>query len=142
MNPRAAVAVVLAATAFLSACDAQRSCSVVGGRASSIEFALDAVVTQHPGEQLRAVGCVETVCTSEQLAGSVVVFRGKPIADKPLRVRLTITDRAGHSVFDASTTVRPSKEEVNGPGCPPTTWQARVAAQPGGTLRPATVAIQ
>lgn len=138
MNLPVSIALGLAAGVLLSGCSSS-ACGAVGGRTSSVRFVFGEVRAEHVGERLSVKACVETACQSVKLGRNEVAVLGRAVVDAPLDVTLTISDRAGHVVFDGGATVHPVKEEVNGRGCPPKTWQAGAAATSDGTLRAVTI---
>jgi hypothetical protein len=55
--------------------------------------------------------------------------------EEPIAFRLNVS-QSGNSIFDSSASVQAYKEEINGPGCPPTIYSAEVAATRSGRLVP------
>ncbi len=67
-----------------------------------------------------------------------VAFSRNLLSDgEPQAVQVTISDFAGGRLFHGQTEVTARKTEINGPGCPPTTWVGKVVATGSDTLTPA-----
>jgi len=125
---RTCILVALFGAMSLADC-ASLDCTDIGDE-SQLAFNFNSVVSQHPNERLRVRACVDDVCRSTVFRKgqfpSVAFGEDVITDDEPRPVTLTIVDERSQVVFDGATTATPRKRQVNGDGCSPTTWQARV----------------
>lgn len=132
-----AVAAISAGGCGAATCDDQ-------GDESRLDVNFASVLAQQPQKPLTVRACVDGACRTvkypgPQMSVPTVTFLGQGVVSgaQDLHVELTVADGEGHVIFHDETTVTPSKFQVNGEDCPPTTWHAFVKTDESGQLRAA-----
>jgi hypothetical protein len=74
------------------------------------------------------MACLRGAANRKEFPNAVTLGRKSLHDEHPRTVKLTIRDRKGVVIFNDSTTVKPTRYQVNGSGCPPITWSATVNA--------------
>lgn len=129
------------ALALLSACGEShaQACTLVAA-ASGIDVDYASLVVHHPRVRIAMQTCLGSECRIERYPNvqprTEFVRFGPGVlkSGKPQTVRVTISDAAGQGLFQGQVEVTPRKEQVNGPGCAPTTWVGKVVATGTDTL--------
>lgn len=106
---------------------------------NGVLFSLDGVLHERP---VAVTACVDDVCLSRRIvpvsasgpAPVLLVEDNKLQSPWVVQVRLDVTTITGHPIFSATGRAQLRRFQPNGPKCPPTTYSARVEAQPPGSL--------
>lgn len=127
----------MAALILLLSCSAGGGCNDMGSE-SRISINFYGVSREHAGEQLALEACVDDFCKKTTYDGDShpsVDFGDDVVnSDAKRLVSLAIADADGNSLFSGTSEVTPAKQQVNGKGCPPTTYGASLRTSGPDTL--------
>ncbi|MEZ0163556.1 hypothetical protein AB2L27_02105 [Kineococcus sp. LSe6-4] len=130
--------------ASLPACSlTSRACTTLGG-SSGVIFDGSALPTSAP-LPWQSTSCAGDVCQDQVIDDHQSIWPGvendRRGAD-PVTARLKVVAADGTVLVDSATQVTPERVDVNGNGCGPVIWTARVTVGVDGSLAAAPVGEQ
>lgn len=129
-----ALGVVALIPAVLAACSTGPSaCSAVGAD-SGVSVKVEPGLLS-PAAPVAVTACVDGICQIQTYtpATSPIFVAVTPVNNGEMIVSVSLTAGA-QQISTGKTATRTVKSQPNGPGCPPTVWEAKVIAHDNGHL--------